>query len=280
MSEELRFSVPGDEEQLKALWKAVFGDTDEYIDRFFKTVYTPGTAAVLSLDGQIVSAAYILKAGDFVRDGRWSPCRVIYAHGTRPDLRRRGYGRRVLEAARDAAASGFCAVCPGTEPLFGYFGRFGFHDCFAAAEERLTDAGLPLAGSVTRVTVRGYAALREELLHGRTHIDFDVKLLEYLDAICRASGGGLYYIVTGGARCCAAVEVRDGAAFLSELIAPAEVRSDAALLAARCVRCRSLTLRTPPREGDRSRPFAMLSSPDAGSDFPLPWFGFSLDEQK
>ncbi len=34
-----RPSRKGDENALKALWREVFGDTDEYIDAFFQNVY-------------------------------------------------------------------------------------------------------------------------------------------------------------------------------------------------------------------------------------------------
>lgn len=276
MSEELRFSVPGDEERLKALWRAVFGDLDR-VDALFDALYAPGAAAVLELDGRIVSAAWCVKVGDFVRDGRWSPCRVVCAHGTHPDFRGRGFGGRVLRMALEATASGYCAVCPGNGGLSGYYEGLGFSPCFAVAGETVADPGHALVGSATAVTVRGYAALREELLHGRTHIDFDMKVLEYEDALCRASGGGLFYVVLDGARCCAAVEVRGGRALIRELIAPAADRVDAAALAARCVRCRSFTYLTPVREGDASHPFALLSSPDAAGDTPLPWLGFVPD---
>lgn len=278
MAEELRFSVPGDEEQLKELWKSAFGDTDEYIDRFFDTLYAPGAAAVLELDGAIVSAAYVIRLGDLVRDGRWTPCRVIYAYGTHPDFRRCGYGGRVLKMAYEAAArTGFGVICPAESSLFAYYEGFGFSKCFAVCEQKCTDVGLPLTGSVSRVTVREYAALREELLHGRTHIDFDLKALAYQDAVSRASGGGLFHVATEGDRCCAAVEVYDDHAYIRELIAPSAGRYNAAALVARCVKCQGFTYRTPPRLGDESRPFAMLSSPAAMCDVPAPWFGFAFD---
>ena len=46
-----RPSCKGDENALKALWREVFGDTDEYIDAFFQNVYQPGMASVIEEDG-------------------------------------------------------------------------------------------------------------------------------------------------------------------------------------------------------------------------------------
>lgn len=278
MAEEFRFSVPGDEEQLMALWGDVFQDTPEYIDRFFDLLYAPGMAAVCELEGRIVSAAYVLRLGDLVREGRWTPCRVVYAYGTHPDFRHRGFGGEVLKMAYEASTkTGFGVICPAEAGLFDYYRDFGYHRCFAVSEESCVDAGLPLTGSVTRVTLRGYAALREELLHGRTHIDFDLKPLAYEEAVCNASGGGLFYVVTEGDRCCAAVEVEDGRANIRELIVPSASRCNAAALVARCVKCRSFTYRTPPRPGDPAKPFAMLSAPSPAGETLPGWFGFAFD---
>lgn len=276
MSEEIRLSVPGDEPALKALWRGVFGDTEEYIDGFFEKLYTPGMATVCLADGSIVSAAYVLRLGELVTDGRWMPCRVIYAYGTDPDHRGRGFGGRVLrDACARAASGGAAAVCPAEPSLYGYYADFGFSTFFAACERRCTDVGSQLSGSVTRVTVRGYAALREELLHGRVHIDYDMAVLEYQDSLCRASGGGLYYLVSEGRRCCAAVELEDGEAKIRELIVPSGSQYNAAALAARAVRCERFTYRAPVRPGDESAPHAMLSGPVERPEL-APWFGFDF----
>lgn len=278
MQEELRLSREGDEEGLRALWRRVFGDTEDYIDGFFKKLYRPGSAAVLTVDGEIVSAAYIVKLGDFVCEGRWTPCREVYAYGTHPDHRGRGYGGRVLDMARRAAmAGGVAVVCPAEPPLIQYYEKNGFSRLFYAGEFNCTDVGLDLTGSVTRVTVRGYAALREELLHGRPHIDFDSQTLEYQEQLCTASGGGLYYVVSDGVRCCAAAEVYDGKAYIRELVVPTGSQYNAAALVARAVRAQSFIYRSPVRPGEKSAPFAMICSAQPVKDTGLAWFGFAFD---
>ena len=198
MSEELRFSVPGDEPGLKELWKSVYND-DTRMDGFFEAVYTPGMAALCLRDGEIVSAAYVLRVGDLVADGRWTPCRAVYALGTRPDCRRQGLAGRVLGLATQALGSAGVIV-PGSGDLIPFCRKYGFEPAFSAAVQDCTDLGIPLNGSVTRVTVRGYAALREELLHQTPHIDFDLKLLSCQEEILRRENGGFYYVVAEGQR--------------------------------------------------------------------------------
>lgn len=88
-----RPSRKGDENALKALWREVFGDTDEYIDAFFQNVYQPGMASVIEEDGTVVAAAYAVPFG---------AVRYIFAVATRPEYRGRGYGRAVVFALREA----------------------------------------------------------------------------------------------------------------------------------------------------------------------------------
>ena len=70
-----RPSRKGDENALKALWREVFGDTDEYIDAFFQNVYQPGMASVIEEDGTVVAAAYAVPFG---------AVRYIFAVATKP----------------------------------------------------------------------------------------------------------------------------------------------------------------------------------------------------
>ena len=85
-----RPSRKGDENALKALWREVFGDTDEYIDAFFQNVYQPGMASVIEEDGTVVAAAYAVPFG---------AVRYIFAVATRPEYRGRGYGRAVVSVS-------------------------------------------------------------------------------------------------------------------------------------------------------------------------------------
>ena len=278
MNYEIRKSVPGDEEHLKTLWQRVFGDLETIIDNFFTTLYTPGMAQVCVCGNVIVSAAYVLKIGDLTSEGRWTPCREIYAYGTDPALRGRGFGDKVLRAAiAEAEKDGVAVLCPAEPSLFGYYEKYGFKPVFGVTQTRCTDVGIPLTGSATRITVRGYAALREELLHGRDHIDFDLKALEYQNLDCERSGGGFYYLVSDGARCCASVEKQGDWAVIRELIVPTGSIYNAAALAARTVGCGKFFYRTPVRQGEAGTPFAMLRADSSPAQSGTAWFGFSFD---
>ncbi len=274
-SEEIRPSRVGDEAALKSLWKTVFCDEDEYIDSFFELLYSPGMARVCVTDGKIVSAAYILRLGELVTGGDLRPCSEIYALGTLPECRRRGIGRRVLSAAmRDIP--GPTLVVPAEKELFDYYAPSGFAPYFKVSELTSADRDGDLEGSVTFATVRGYAALREELLHDTPHIDLGIPVLTFQERLCQMYGGGLCYVVSGRERCAAIVEKHENVAVIPELIVPSGNRRDAAELICRAFGVQSYSLRAPARPGEASRDFAMLS-PAPLSDASPAWFGPAFD---
>lgn len=277
MSVEFRFSLPGDEPGLKSLWRSVFSDTGGRIDAFFQTVYTPGAAAVCLSDGVIVSAAYSVKLGDLVSDGRWTPCRAVCGWGTLPEARGQGYGGKVLKMAVDAATtSGIGVVRPISPSLFPLYEGFGFKPFSTVSRHDCVDVGLPLNGSVTSVTLRGYAALREELLHGQDHIDPDMKALEYWELTAAGSGGGLYYLVSDGVRCCAAVETEGERAYIRELIVPSGSQYNAAALVARAVNRERFVYDAPVRDGDEAAPLGMIWSSSPVPEDRNAWLGIGF----
>ncbi len=276
--EELRKTVPGDEPGLMQLWRGVFGDGRERLDAFFEKLYTPGMARAYLVDGEIVSAAYIVKLGDFMSEGAWTPCRIVHALGTHPAYRGRGYGGKVLACAvEEATRSGLGAVCLPEPSLRPWFEKHGFRPAFGAVIQDCADVELPLHGSAVLVTVRGYAALREELLHGREYIDVDLRALEYREQLCRRSGGGLYYLISDGVRCCAAVEREGERALIRELIVPSGSIYNAAALVSRAVGCSRFTYWTLPRPGDAAAPSALLHIDSLKAPAGPAWFGPGLD---
>lgn len=128
--DELRPSRPGDEDALKAIWRAVFGDGDALIDAFFDTVYSPGDAVLALRDGALISAGYCLpgpRAGAML-------CPYIYAMATYEEHRGRGAGRAVGELLiRRAFAAGADAVAtlPADQGLTRWYAScFGMAPAF------------------------------------------------------------------------------------------------------------------------------------------------------
>ena len=127
----VRLSRAGDEPELKALWREVFGDGDELIDAFFSLLYSPGTAAVAVKDGAIISGGYALSGARC----RGESCAYIYAMATFPAHRGLGAATAVARALRDAAFSGgaeILATLPATQPLCEWYADIpGMRPAFA-----------------------------------------------------------------------------------------------------------------------------------------------------
>ncbi|MGI6172476.1 MAG: GNAT family N-acetyltransferase [Christensenellales bacterium] len=118
----IRRCLPGDEHELKKLWREVFRDTDEFIDAFFDVFCEPGIACVALYDDIIISAGYCL-TGVLARGRK---CSYIYAMATYPEYRGQGaaerIGRRLID---DAFAEGadVVATLPASLPLVGWYER-------------------------------------------------------------------------------------------------------------------------------------------------------------
>ena len=46
--------------QLRALWQEAFGDSDEYLDIFFGTAFSPNRCRCVAIEGKVVAALYWL----------------------------------------------------------------------------------------------------------------------------------------------------------------------------------------------------------------------------
>lgn len=113
---------------LVKLWHNVFGDSEDYIRLFFKEAYYDGECFGEVIDGEVVSAFYLLKCS--VRyAGKVYRGRYLYAAATVPEYRGKGLMSKLIrEATAYCRQSGldFIALVPAGDSLYDYYGRFGF----------------------------------------------------------------------------------------------------------------------------------------------------------
>lgn len=152
--------------RLTALWQEAFGDSPEFIGKFFRTGFAPDRSAVA--DGG-AGALY------------WFDCRFrgkkiayIYAVATEKKSRGKGicgklmaYTHRVLKESGYAGA----ILVPAEEGLFQMYGKMGYIPLkkaviLSASEESPKHA----KGSATEISAEEYMRLREKLLpEGAVH---------------------------------------------------------------------------------------------------------------
>lgn len=158
------------EEQVQALWKEVFGDSDCFIGQFMERYYIRENLLYIEEGGTLLSMLHLVP---FSCNGR--TIGIVYALATAAPARSRGYATRLLQrAAETATGRGYAAIAliPAEEALFPYYRRQGFGGKYRVAfclpddfdfgiddkENQwliimpLTEKALPSAGSTLTLT--------------------------------------------------------------------------------------------------------------------------------
>lgn len=145
---------------LRRLWGQAFGDTEEFLDAFFETAYSPRRCRCLTEDGQIAAALYW-----FSGECRGAKVAYLYAVATAEALRGRGYCHALMaDTHRHLAALGYqgAVLVPGSGALFRLYRSMGYEVC-AGVEEFLCGPG-PEPAALHPIDTAAYARLRREML--------------------------------------------------------------------------------------------------------------------
>lgn len=148
--------IPG----LRVLWKTAFGDTNDFLDQFFSTAYSPERCLCATEDDQVCAALYWLNAS--CRERKFA---YIYAVATDPARRGRGLCRRLMDAARKRLQQqGYAGalLVPVSESLIQMYSRMGYSPCTTVSEFRCF-AALP-AAPIQKLDAAAYARSRRQLL--------------------------------------------------------------------------------------------------------------------
>ncbi len=128
MSEIIRKAKTDDFERIAEIWQSSFGDEKEYTDFFLKKRIQSAKTLVFEKDGTVASQLFLLPVTAGTLDGYY-----LYAAATDENYRGKGMMARLLyEAEKEAVGDGkdFIMLVPGTESLFGYYGKFGYEASF------------------------------------------------------------------------------------------------------------------------------------------------------
>lgn len=145
---------------LRQLWKQAFGDSDAYLDAFFRTAFSPSRCRCLFLGGRIAAAHYWLT-------GSFSGGKVayIYAVATQEAYRKQGLCKKLMENThRYLEKRGYAGavLVPATEQLRAYYKKLGYRD-FGGMQERACVAAEEMP-EVWEITPEEYGKRRVELL--------------------------------------------------------------------------------------------------------------------
>lgn len=155
----IRFADKTTRQQVREMWKTVFGDSDDYIEVYFRHKYRDENTLVYVEEGKVVASLQMLPYR-FTFCGTEIPILYLAGVSTLPEYRRRGYTRQLLvwsfeEAARRNVP--LILLVPQEEWLLKFYDRYGFVQTFDAGKEEL----LSLKGLAGKYPGDLYAAFGE-----------------------------------------------------------------------------------------------------------------------
>lgn len=122
-----------DIEQLKSLWKSLFGDTEAFISLFFHEVVREENIRVLEEKGRIISALYMLPY-PFRIWNQEVTASYISGAGTLPEAQGRGLMRRLLIDSfkeMEHRQIPLSILIPAEPWLYGFYEKSGYATVFA-----------------------------------------------------------------------------------------------------------------------------------------------------
>lgn len=164
--------------QLRDLWKEAFGDSDNFLDGFFATGFSPERCRVLDWNGRCAAALYW-----FDCSFRGEKLAYIYAVATLKDFQGKGFCRQLMaDTHRHLKKAGYrgAMLVPGSKALFSLYEKLGYRPCCPAREHHFQAAGVALP--LKAVSPEQYALLRKAML---PHDGVEQTGLEYLATFTR-----------------------------------------------------------------------------------------------
>ena len=118
--------------ELSRIWQVCFSESPRFPDYFLNNCFKPENCLVQISGSCVESCVYMLPAY-IASDGECFKAHYIFAAGTLPEMRGRGYMSELLGAAADAGArrgEKYSAVLPSEQNLYGFYKKSGYKSFF------------------------------------------------------------------------------------------------------------------------------------------------------
>lgn len=240
--------------ELRALWKEAFGDTDAFLDGFFRTGFSIDRCATAYRNGHLAGALYWF-------DCFWGERKLayIYAVATAKAFRNQGVCRSLMEQCHQALSSqGYAGavLVPVDRQVASLYEKLGYRNFGGMERIRIQAEGAPL--SLRELTAAEYAAKKEAYLDENA-IRQNGKLLAFLSTYVR------FYEADGLLFC---VATEEDSAWFQEFLGDVQLAPGVL----QTLQVSKGHLRLP----DGRTPFAMYRSFTQGTDLPT-YLGIALD---
>ena len=140
---------------LRQLWKEAFGDSDAFLDQFYRTAFAPERCVCATEGCTLVAAAYWFSCGEYA---------YIYAVATAKKYQGRGICHALMGKIHEILTlRGYdgCILVPGAESLRRFYRGMGYEN-FGGVYSLICEAGAPLP--LRRISADEFAALRRQYL--------------------------------------------------------------------------------------------------------------------
>lgn len=156
-------------EDIKNLWRVCFGDTEEFMNLYFKHRYNDFSNIYIDNGEKVISALQIITypftfAGDLV------PLGYISGACTHPDFRDRGLMKQLLKKSFSTMRERgyvFSALIPGEEWLYDYYIKTGYTDAFSHYKKVLKQDDFLLSKSLNVIEITAFDDKVYHYLNGK-----------------------------------------------------------------------------------------------------------------
>lgn len=140
---------------LRCLWQQAFGDTDAFIDGFFRVGFSRERCRFIEREGKVAAALYWF-------DCRWENKKVAYIYGVATDKAFRGQGlcrQLMADTHRHLQAAGYegAALVPAEAGLAQMYGKMGYRGFCPMESKRILPG---TAVTVEEISSADFAQLR------------------------------------------------------------------------------------------------------------------------
>lgn len=149
--------------KLRSLWQEAFGDTQDFLDDFWRTAFDTDRCRCVVTDGKVVAALYWF-------DCQYMKNRIAYVYAVATDeaYRGRGIGHELMENTHQHLAKlsyEGAILVPGSEGLFRFYEGMGYRTCSTIREFSCTTAVKDEKEVLLRsIDKTEYARLRRQML--------------------------------------------------------------------------------------------------------------------
>ena len=189
-----------DQTALKALWKEAFGDSEEFINMFYGTAFSPDRVfCVGEEEGEFLrlcGGLYWFDGSFTDANGKVNQVAYIYAVAVSKEKRGLGYGKKLMEAVHTyLKGRGYHGIllAPAEEGLFEFYEKLGYTTCTYRDELHLETTTNVETLEMNRITKEAYAHLRSTLLPP-SGVRQEKENLDYLEQMASFYAGENYLL--------------------------------------------------------------------------------------